>query len=683
MNSQSPRYVSLRWRVLLPLFIVLLLVLMTGAYLIFSRLPADMSSASANLLAQGSRDILRQAQQFVEVERELAQQIATNGTETAQDLGLLAQGGDADVVALVDSQGIERLTLYRAGEQFQQRAGTNLGLVGEETISGILEINGVGMLYTATPAFVNGNNFTGYGLAGHRLERVLQPTSAVVDLAFYTNDGRRLYSTLPQNVTWDSSASTVALEGQEYALTRVPFEVGGHVQGVLDVLVEADAGGNMLPQLIGLLLAALTAVVIIAVFVILGRMLARLDKVRSTSEALAAGQMMMRTGLQPTDEIGTIGHALDTFATYMQEHQDLLRRDLRRQRREVAHLLAVLESIPDGVIVLDMDGHVTVVNRLACELLGSQQAFAEDDAKSLTAFVTDALGPALAPGIYALGSPHELEVNERTLSAQAAAVMTPAAQRVGTVIVLRDITQEVWRERTRERLLAQLQQDIQPLERPQEDPMRDFAREMRSQAVALQKLVLELRGLNNANLTDVPDSEPRAIMLDTLVWSLANEWRQVAQANNHTLHVMIEQPGLMVFGNERRLRWAIGNLIDNAIKYTPPGGDVTLEIREDTSDNLARLRIRDNGVGISNDDMPNIFTRFYRGKPVTSEGRLLDMPGAGQGLNTAQQIIESIGGTLVLRSKQWVGTAIYISLPLANAPQPELVTENLANFGEE
>lgn len=683
MNAQPPRYISLRWRILLPLFIVLLLVLMTAVYLIFSRMPADMSSASANLLAQASRDVMRQAQQFFEAERELAQQIAGRGIESAQGLESMAQGGNADLVSLIDSQGIERLTLYRMDGQFQQRAGTNLGLSGEETTTGVIEIGNAAMLYTAAPVFVNGNNLLRYGMAGHRLERVLQPESAVVDLAFYTNSGQRLYTTFPESVTWDSSEPTITLDGQAYALSRVPFEVNGRVLGVLDVLVEAQAGRNMLPQLIGLLLAAMTAAILIAVFMLLGGMLARLDTIRSTTEALAAGQMMMRTGLQPTDEIGTIGHVLDAFATYMQDHQDLLRRELRRQRREVAHLLAVLESMPDGVIVLDMDGHVMMVNRLACEMLGSQQAFAEDDAKSLTAFVTDALGPALAPGIYSLGSPHELEINERTLSAQAAAVMTPAAQRVGTVVVLRDITQEAWRERTRERLLAQLHQDVQrPLERVPEDPVRDFAREMRKQAVALQKLVLELRGLNNANQAEVSDNEPRAIVLDTLVWSLANEWRQVAQANNHTLHVMIEQAGLLVFGNERRLRWAVGNLIDNAIKYTPPGGDVTLEIRADTSDHRAHLRIRDNGVGISNEDMPHIFSRFYRGKPMTREGRLLEVPGAGQGLNTAQQIIEASGGSLVLRSKQWVGTAIYISLPLANA-QPELIAESVASFEDD
>ena len=100
--------------------------------------------------------------------------------------------------------------------------------------------------------------------------------------------------------------------------------------------------------------------------------------------------------------------------------------------------------------------------------------------------------------------------------------------------------------------------------------------------------------------------------LETLIWAVANEWKQVAQAANLTLNVNIERSGLYILGDERRLRWALGNIIDNAIKYTPPGGKVSLEIK-DEEDGFARLRIRDNGVGIAADELPHVFTRFFRG----------------------------------------------------------------------
>src|SRR5690606_32413000 len=97
----------------------------------------------------------------------------------------------------------------------------------------------------------------------------------------------------------------------------------------------------------------------------------------------------------------------------------------------------------------------------ARRLLGSQQVNQERDMQTLTALVTDMLGPSLAPGIYSLGSPHRLDVAGRLLSAQAAAVMTLTDQRVGTVVILRDITEDVRRERTREQMLAQITETVQ------------------------------------------------------------------------------------------------------------------------------------------------------------------------------------------------------------------------------
>ena len=78
---------------------------------------------------------------------------------------------------------------------------------------------------------------------------------------------------------------------------------------------------------------------------------------------------------------------------------------------------------------------------------------------------------------------------------------------------------------------------------------------------------------------------------------MANDWRQIAQAAGLSLHIVFRETGLYVLGDERRLRWAIGNIIDNAIKYNQPGGSLSLEI-QGSGDGMARLRIRDSGAGI-------------------------------------------------------------------------------------
>jgi two-component system sensor histidine kinase BaeS len=238
--------------------------------------------------------------------------------------------------------------------------------------------------------------------------------------------------------------------------------------------------------------------------------------------------------------------------------------------------------------------------------------------------------------------------------------MSLSEQRVGTVILVRDVTEEVQRERAQAALLEQM---VEKVEKPLNSDAA-FARDIKRHVVTLQKLIVEMRDM----IADAPlvQTTNRALPLETLIWAVANEWRQVAQAANLTLNVSVEAPGLQIYGDERRLRWAIGNLVDNAIKYTPPGGKVSIEIKGEDQ-GFARLRIRDNGVGIAAEELPNIFTRFYRGNPVSANGRTLRVPGTGQGLTIARQIIEAHSGRISIRSTPGVGTAVYFTLPMTES----------------
>lgn len=455
----------------------------------------------------------------------------------------------------------------------------------------------------------------------------------------------------------------------------------------------AVSGEGMSPaanQITRLLLATAAAAPVIVTFFLVGWLLNRVNRVRRVIEALASGQFATRTGMKPTDEISALGYALDRYADHVQARQDALQRILRRQRREIAHLTSVLETLPDGVIVQDTDGRVIFINDLAKELLQARER--STSLSELTAHVTDVLGAALAPGLYALGDPRRIEVGGRMVSAQAAALMSLSNQRVGTVIVLRDITDEVKREQARELLLKRVAAEVQrPMARNAGEAalvrgrdaavaLATFAREMSRHSVALQKLIIEMRELT-ADLAPLTTRGQRALPVETLIWAVANEWRQVAQAAKLRMDVIIEQKGLFILGDERRLRWAIGNLVDNAIKYTPPGGAFTLEVKGE-SDGMARMRIRDNGAGISAEDLPNVFTRFFRGTPVTKDGRVIRVPGTGQGLSVAKSIIEAHGGKIYLKSKPGVGTAVYFALPVTAPVSLELPGSDALMDGE-
>jgi two-component system, OmpR family, sensor histidine kinase BaeS len=241
------------------------------------------------------------------------------------------------------------------------------------------------------------------------------------------------------------------------------------------------------------------------------------------------------------------------------------------------------------------------------------------------------------------------------------------------VVMLRDLSEEMRREQSREAVLTKLSSDVHsPLLAMAHNaagdrrPMGLFAREMTRHAVALQKLIVEMHELTAHLDSNTMARRQRPLTVDTLVWAVANEWKQVAQAANLALQVRIERHGMTILGDERRLRWALGNLVDNAIKYTPPGGILSLEVSSEVKGHTY-IRVKDTGVGIAPGDVPKLFERFFRGTPMTRAGVTLQAPGSGQGLTIARQIIEAHGGQIRMKSVQYEGTSVYVSLPLTTA----------------
>jgi signal transduction histidine kinase len=732
-GARPTRFISLRWRMMLPLFLVLMVAIMIGAYSLGSKLSINMQAPQVNLLLQNSRAVSARAAALYEQNRLEAQRIAfTSGVpeaiqhNAASDLQTLLEGSarlaNLDNVIVTDAQGREVLGLLRVdkaagGVDYALSSGTDLrseaiiravqneGYVGATELARTQE--GL-ILYTAVPVS-DAAGLVGIALVGQRLGTVLDAlkSDSAVDVALYGSDSTALQTTFVSpfsnlalapdlfSQTLTASAQipvrSFDLGVQPYQAAYFPFQFGPQVLGVVAVFAPDNTPfmTGMGQQLTGLTLAAVAAAVVIGLFMIVNTvMVVRLNRVKTVVASLSSGNSVARTGMKATDEIGAVGLALDQYASYVQDRQDALRSSLRRQRRETEFLMSVLESVPDGIVVLDIDGRVVVMNERAKNLLGKtlplhntpvfedgqQAALRGTLGEVLTAAVTDKLGEALAPGLYAMGDPKRVELDGRMLSAQVAVVMNIGHERVGTVVVLHDITQDVRRERAQESIFKRVEQDVQrplaELARTGQQPITAVARELTRHAITLQKLVVEMREIT---MPDVPRTREgqRPLRLETLVWAIANEWRQVAAAANLALDVLIEQKGLYVLGDERRLRWAIGNLVDNAIKYTLPGGKLTIEIRGEGA-GQAQLRIRDNGVGIAEEELPHVFTRFYRGTPVTSDGYMIRVPGMGQGLGITKQIIEAHGGMIQVKSKVGVGTAVYFTLPLTAPVSMEL-----------
>ncbi len=721
VGSVQPRYISLRWRLMLPLFIALLITAMAGAYALGQSLTQAAAAPQTNLLVQTADGLRSRANDLYERMRLEAQRVAfTRGvadavrSRTATDLQPIlassARLANLDSIIVTDFQGIEVAGVLRVAQQsnvsYTVSSDTDLHI--QSVVRAVLDENIIGatgllrtpsglMLYTAVP-LLDANQTIGIVLVGRTLDNVLSDLKAdgMVDLALYGSDAALLQTTTrPVDTTASELAlspdvfqSIVAvpnqltlrptqLNSQAYQAAYAPFQFGPQPLGVIALFLPdtVPAITQTGQQLGGLSLAAVAGAAIIALFIATYFYIIRpASQVTTVAQSLTAGNSFVRTGMQPTNEIATAGHALDQYADYVQERQDVLRSSLRRQRRETEYLLSVLESMPDGIVVHDQQGQIVVMNQQARVLLGTQP----EDKLGLHNFLSQSKSSAhsLTPGLYTLGDPRRIEFDGHMVSAQAAALVNLSDERVGTLVVLRDITKDVRREQIQEAMLKRLSDEVQESSQVvhrSELPtslMNNVAHDLARHSAALQKLIFEMREITMPDAPNIRETQ-RPLYLDTLIWVIANEWRQIATAANLSLEVLIEKRGLFVLGDERRLRWAVGNLVDNAIKYTLPGGKLTLEINGET-DGRALMRVRDNGVGITREEIPHLTTRFYRGTPRTTDGAILPVPGTGQGLYVAKQVIEAHAGLLQIKSKPGIGTAVYFALPVTASVSYEL-----------
>ena len=140
-------------------------------------------------------------------------------------------------------------------------------------------------------------------------------------------------------------------------------------------------------------------------------------------------------------------------------------------------------------------------------------------------------------------------------------------------------------------------------------------------------------------------------------------------------HLLYDEPEIMppVYGDRNRLKQVFINIIDNALKYTPQGGMVGVQVYQDFKDNLIKIIVADNGCGIAQEDLPKIKDKFYKANQKIN--------GSGIGLAVADEIIKLHNGTLTIDSSLDVGTTVTIALPIYNnedeEEQPDFIKQTI------
>lgn len=185
------------------------------------------------------------------------------------------------------------------------------------------------------------------------------------------------------------------------------------------------------------------------------------------------------------------------------------------------------------------------------------------------------------------------------------------------------------------------------------DALREILRESKRTGEMLSNLLALARSDANANTLDTAVVDLRSVLAD--LQSNVGPW---AESKGQNIRFEMPPGPIEVKGDQVSLRQLVLSLIDNAVKYTPAGGSVNVGLNAE--DGSAVITVRDTGIGISADQLPHIFDRFWRADQVRSR----DVGGAGLGLSIARAIAEKHGATISAESELDKGTSFIVKFPL-------------------
>lgn len=370
------------------------------------------------------------------------------------------------------------------------------------------------------------------------------------------------------------------------------------------------------------------------------------------------------------------------------EKKDAELRELLVESRNRERLLkTVLDTIDVGIVAVDGDGKIRLVNDRQKEFYrgaspaetetlseeARQLMFAQD---KITPLPTDkrpisraVAGETFADYLIWLGEGNR----KRALSTAARVIQNDDGVFNGAVVVYSDVTGLVDALGVKEELISNVSHEFRsPLMSVlgNVDLVLDEADALSS--LAVQRLEVVQRNAERllALVSDLLVSastvlavHPRRTDLSGLIETSIGSAQAQADATHVSLRADVPVP-LWAYADPLRISQALDNLVSNAIKYSPDGGAVTVTAR--SNDTGVQLEVQDTGMGISEDETQRIFTRFFRSQAA----RQASIPGVGLGLSITKTIVERHGGKISCVSKPGAGTTFTMTLPREPSTEP-------------
>lgn len=455
-----------------------------------------------------------------------------------------------------------------------------------------------------------------------------------------------------------------------------PVELtGGTIIGVIYLRADLTGAYDMEDAIRIIFLQAMLIAIVVSVILsmlITGSITGPINDLRQKAEKMAGGDFSQSIEIRSDDEIGRLA-----------EMFNILRQELDSKITEISNektkLETILKYMADGLVATDLNGDIIHINPAARRLLEIN----DEEMEGLNFdYIMQKMGKRdIADGINLPPSreviSEVLGYGDASLYIRYARIMDEGQRDMGVIMLIQDITERERLDRMQQDFVANVSHELRtPLttiksyaetlaDGSVDDPdvQARFLDTINSEAERMTNLVKDLLQLssldNNAhfnmkrlNLIDLAEESYEQVMF-------------TAGDKKQNLIRGFELDGrVMVRADHDRIKQVVLNMLTNAIKYTQNGGTIRLNVG--VADNMASISVEDNGMGISRDELPRIFERFYRVDKARSRG----MGGTGLGLSIAKQIVEGHGGTIRAESADGEGSRFTVLLPLDDGEEP-------------
>ena len=341
---------------------------------------------------------------------------------------------------------------------------------------------------------------------------------------------------------------------------------------------------------------------------------------------------------------------------------------------------AVIRSIAEGLVVVDAQGKVVMINPAAEKLLGISRQ--DKVGKSLTDDMREEHLVSLSQG-----SPdkenQEIELiskqdeTKKVLRASTAVIENENGQTIGMVSVLSDITKQKELDNLKSAFVANVSHELRTplvaidksltliLEKeagelsPTQEQFLSIAQRNLKRLSALINDLLDLSKLEAGKM----EVRRKRMAINNVIQEVIDSLNNWARSKNITLEKRIEDMLPDVEIDPDRLAQVLTNLVGNAVKFTPNDGKITLEAKLSDGKKELEVSVKDTGIGIAPEDLPKIFSKFYQ---CGGERMISDVNGTGIGLSIAKEIVELHGGKIWVESEKGQGARFIFTIQLTS-----------------